>query len=338
VLSFKTAPKNITVLFLGRVGDLIVSTPFLRSLRRHFPKARIRLITASPAAEAARLIPFVDSVGVAHRLQRPWANLKLLFQLLTRRCNLLIDLNPSFSRLSATIAVLVSSRVKLAFKKGRMDLAFTHRIAAAGNHEHMLDRYARLAAALGMPYDEALEVRIPAEDASAAQALFSQVPQTAKKDGVSRILIHPGNFKKFDNRWPEEKFVALSNLLLKDPSLRLFFMAGPGEELQVRDIMSRLSVPVPLLPPSTLGITAAMMWEMDLCLLNITGTTHLAAALGIPTFGFYSGYTNDVWRLRGPEHAGIVSSEWESCREIAVHAAYDALMAHITRLRSRPNG
>lgn len=77
------------------------------------------------------------------------------------------------------------------------------------------------------------------------------------------------------------------------------------------------------------------MKRMDLCVLNVTGTTHLAAALGCPTFGFYSGYTDAVWRPRGPRHWGAVSSSWESCRGISVDEAYAALEPALLSLASR---
>jgi ADP-heptose:LPS heptosyltransferase len=206
-----------------------------------------------------------------------------------------------------------------------LDRLFTHRAEPPGEAEHMLDRYARLARELGLEYEPVTELRLRAEDERAAETLMKRIdPQPAP--GL-RVAMHPGNFKKFENRWPEDKFAALSDKLLGIPSLRLFYLAGPGEETPARAILSRLKSPVPLIPPSPLGLTGALMRRMDLCVLNITGTTHLAAALGVPTFGFYSGYTHAVWRPRGVRHSGVASSSWESCRDISVEAAWTSLRA-----------
>lgn len=188
----------------------------------------------------------------------------------------------------------------------------------------MLERYARLAKSFGIAYEPRLEIRLEPTHEEEARRILEE---TRPRESAFKIAVHPGNFKKFDNRWPEEKFVELTNLLAEHFGVQLFYMAGPGEEKPVSGIVSRLAAPVPILSPRPIGVTGAWMREMDLCVLNITGTTHLAAALGVPTFGFYSGYTDAVWRPSSPIHHGVVSQSWQSCRDIPVAAAYAGIKA-----------
>ncbi len=312
--------KTVAAILLGRLGDLIMATPFLRSLRLRFPRAGIRLFTSGACREAAGLIPFVDEALAFQGM----ASIQTAAALLANRCDLLVDLNPSFSRRSAALSVLARSSLKLSFLRGRFDWVFDLHADPPGEKEHMLERYARLAKALGAPYEPKTELRLKPEDEEKAEDLMERLDPKPK--GL-RVAIHPGNFKKFDNRWPEGKFAELTDRLLEDPGLSLFYLAGPGEEEPVRAIVARLKRPVPVLPPASLGVIGALMKRMDLCVLNITGTTHLAAALGVPTFGFYSGYTHAVWRPRGAIHAGVVSDSWESCRGIPVEEAWAALKA-----------
>ncbi len=325
--------QDAVALLIGRVGDLIVATPFLRSLRLRLPKARIRLVTNTRCREAARMIPFVDEIETLYRLERPLKNVRTCARLLTQPCDILIDLNPSFSRTAAFLAGLVRAPVKLAFDKGRCPSLYTHRAAAPGEREHMLDRYARLAEELGAPYEPRMELRLSDDDERKADGILRSLDDP-EPSGL-RVVIHPGNFKKFDNRWPEEKFVALADRLMAEPGRRVFFMAGPGEEAEVRAIVAALKRPAPMLPPSPIGVAGALMRRMDACVLNITGTTHLAAALGVPTFGLYAGYTDAVWRPRGPLHDGVVADDWESCRSIPVEAAHAALTKFLAKLPPR---
>lgn len=326
--------KNVTALLVGRLGDLIVATPLLRALRARFPSARLRLVTSSLAAGAAEVIPFIDETLASERFVRPLANLRLAGKLLRGPCDVLIDLNPSFSRISAAMAATIRAPLKIAFEKGRLDRLYGRRAAKPAENEHMLDRYARLAALIPAPYEPRLELKIPeAAHRAASKILMSLAPDFY--DGSLNVAIHPGNFKKFDNRWPEENFIALTNVLLVRPRLRLFYLAGPGELSPVKAIVARLKKPVPIVPPSSIAVAAAMISRMRLCVLNITGTTHLAAAVGTPTFGLYSGYTDAVWRPRGPQHAGSVSTSWESCRDIPLKAAHAALSSQIEGLESR---
>ncbi|UPT72786.1 MAG: hypothetical protein M0D55_12725 [Elusimicrobiota bacterium] len=169
-----------------------------------------------------------------------------------------------------------------------------------------------------------------AGDLDDGDRLLSSLP--ASGGGAFRVVIHPGNFDRFSFRWPEEKFAELADSLLDDARLKLFFMGGPGERAKVEAITAKLKRPVPILPEARLGVTGAMLKRMNLFVCNITGTTHLAAALGVPTFGFYAGYTQAVWRPRGARHGGVVCPEWESCRETTVEEARAALLEHVRRL------
>lgn len=322
--------RNIAALWIGRLGDLIVSTPALRSLRRTFPAARIVLVTGEACAGAARLIPFVDEVLIHPKLRHPFQALRLAHGLLGRRWDLLVDLNPSFSKTSALLAALARADVKLAFRKNRLDAVFTRGIDPPGESEHMLDRYRRLAAAFGGDFDERTELSLTRAHERAAGWMLIEAEVLPDKVNV---LVHPGNFKKYDHRWPEEKFAALTDRLLKEQDVRLAYLAGPGEEEPVRGILSRVAAPVHMIAPGPIGVSAAVIRRFDLCVLNVTGTMHLAAALGTPTFGFYSGYTDKVWRPRGTDHAGVVSRDWGSCRDITVEEAFSSLRGVLDRLR-----
>lgn len=321
---------RITCLYIGRVGDLIVATPLLRALRRRHPKARIRLLIGWRGVQVPPLIPFIDEAVVLSKPLDVLAHLKLARSLCGRE-DLLVDLNSSFSKTSTMLAQAVRAPVKVAFVKNRGFNPFTQLVAAPAEKEHMYDRYARLAAALDAPYEQHPELRLPAADVEEADSLLGS---RATEPGF-KVLIHPGNFDRFSFRWPEEKFIELTDRLFEDRTLHIYYMGGPGEHGKVADIVSKLKFTVPILPAARLGVSGAMLKRMDLFVCNITGTTHLAAALDVPTFGFYAGYTQAVWRPRGARHGGTVCPEWESCRETTVDEAYAALTAHIARLRPK---
>ncbi len=322
--------ERITALYIGRVGDVIVATSFLRAVRRRYPKARIRLLVGWRSAQVLPLIPFIDEWAVLGKPEALGGNLRFAWKLLSEPCDLLVDLNSSYSKTSSLIARGTRAPRRLAFDKGKGSGAFTELLPAPAEREHMWDRYGRLAAALDAPFDQDPELRLPIADLDEADRLLAAMPPAG--GGAFRVVIHPGNFDRFSFRWPEEKFAALGNALLDDARVKLFFMGGPGEHDKVSAIVKTLKRPVPILPAARLGVSGAMLKRMNLFVCNITGTTHLAAALGVPTFGFYAGYTQAVWRPRGARHGGTVCAEWESCRETTVAVASASLADHIKRL------
>jgi len=335
--------RIIRLLWLGRLGDLLVSTPLIAGLRARFPGARLSLITGERGAAAAGLIADVDERLVLRRWTSPISNLFLAGRIASEEAGMLLDLNPAYSRASWALAALARSRVKLAFRKGRGDAIFTALVDPPGETEHMLSRYRRLADALGAPYEPRLRIRIPSgEDGRAAELLDS-----SGLGGKGLLVgVFPGNFKKRDNRWPKRKFAELMQGMLDQKDIRLFVLCGPGEEGPVRRLLAGLDRPVPALGPLPIGLTAALLKMTDLLVTNATGAAHLAVAAGTPTFSILSGYTRAVWMYPapglesektgiGPSHFSVVSPSWESCRDVPVSAARDELRRALDWVRSR---
>jgi ADP-heptose:LPS heptosyltransferase len=322
--------ERITCVYVGRIGDVIVATPFLRSLRRRFPKARIRLVVGARATQVLPLIPFVDETAALGRPGQVGAHLKLAWTLLKEPCDLLVDLNSSFSKTSTLISRAARARVRLAFDKGKGPHVFNRVIAAPGDKEHMSERYARLAEALGAPYGPDLELRVPPQADAEAERLLA--PLLASEPSAFRVLVHPGNLTRVPSLWPADRLTELCRRLQADPTLRLFFLAGPGEADYVRAISGALPKPAPLLPAAPLAVVGGMVRRMNLLLGSLTSTTHLAAALGVPTFAFYEGYTQTVWRPRGARHGGTCSDAWGDVQSTTVDQAHAALKDHLSRL------
>ena len=317
-------------MYIGRIGDVIVATPFLRALRQRFPKARIRLIIGHRAAALPPLIPFVDETLVLEKPARVGAHVKLAWSLLAGGCDLLVDLNSSFSKTSTMIARAVRAPLKVAFDKGRGPAVFNRLLPAPAEREHMSERYGRLAEAFGAPYGPDLELKVPAEADAEAERLLGPL---LKQDATAfRVLVHPGNLTRLPSLWPPDRLTELCARLQAAPALRLFFLAGPGEREYVRAIAERLPKPAPVLPTAPLAVAAGMVRRMNLLVGSLTSTTHLAAALHVPTFAFYEGYTATVWRPRGARHGGTLSDSWGDVQSTTVDEAYRGLRDHLARL------
>ncbi len=328
--------SRISLLWIGRLGDVIVSTPFLRALRIRFPKARIRLIASYRSAGVLPLIPFIDDWLVLEKPENIGGHLRLLWRILFDSSDLVVDLNPSLSKTSTILLRLLRAPIKLSFKKYGHNEILTHQIPSAEDKEPMLERYRRLAGALNAAYEPRLELRISEVDDHRAALLFESFPK--KRDSSFKILIHPGNFKRRSSCWKEEYFATLSNELLKDPDIDIYYLAGPDEEGQVEDILRRITERnVPILPRMSLGVLAAFMRRMNLFFCNTTGTTHLAIAVGTPTFAIHTGYTHTIWNTGGSKDFALASGNWDSCRELPYEDVRTPLIRMIRELISAPS-
>jgi ADP-heptose:LPS heptosyltransferase len=324
--------ERVTCLYVGRLGDVIVATPFLRALRRRFPRARVRLIVGSRAAEVLPMLPFVDEglfLGRAGDLGAHWS---LARALAFGGADLLVDLNSAYSSTSTFLARASRARLLLSFEKGKGPAVFNRTIPAPDEREHVSERFARLTEAIGAFGGPDLELRVPTYDQAEADARLASV--LSRDAAAFKVLVHPGNLGRRPSLWPLDRLTELCRRLqASDPALRLYFLAGPGEREAVASVAGSLPKPGVVLPSAALGVVGGMVRRMDLLLGSLTSTTHLAAALGVPTFAFYEGYTQTVWRPRGASHGGTVSPDWNHVQSTTVDEAWSALSEHLARLR-----
>ncbi len=324
-------PRRILIFYPRRIGDWVVTTPFLRGLRQKFPEAEIVAVCSAKSAAVMPLIPFMNSFHVLGRPEDIGQNLRLLKFLLTSGTwDLYIDLdpNPAFSRGGWIFSHLISARYKGGFLRKKNE-SFQIRVPTPDKDEPMLSRYQRMADFLGLPYEMRTELKINSEDLDFVRSEIADLENQFSKG--KKVLIHPGDLKRESGaRWPREKFVELGKRLKEDGSI-LFLLAGPGEknfiESLARDMGLDLSC---MVGPRPLGEAAAFMLQMDLFISSVDGASHVAGALGVCTFSIYTGSAWRVWRIPGERDLGL-AGDWHDCRGVEVEQAYQAVKSILRR-------
>ena len=88
--------KNILLIRLRLIGDVVFTTPIPRALKQVFPGARLTYVVEPAAAPIVRGNPYLDEVIVASRpggLSRVAADVALALRLRRARYDLVIDLH-----------------------------------------------------------------------------------------------------------------------------------------------------------------------------------------------------------------------------------------------------
>ncbi|MDD5210699.1 MAG: glycosyltransferase family 9 protein [Elusimicrobiales bacterium] len=314
------AYRKILLILLGRLGDYIITTPFLEGLRKAYPGAEITLITSAKAANLATGNPDLDKVVVFKGWHHPPSTLKM-FAAAWRRCDLAIDLNPAYSRASLSLMRLARAPERIAFEKKAPAGVYTLTLPHDLEKDHFMDKYAVLAGRLGFTPPESMRVTLPQDLLAEGERLVRGLGFPA---GDLVVAVHPGNFKKYENRWPEDKFVEFTKELLKRKGVSVFYLVGLGEEKETQDGILRHLPGVKHIPPKSAELTAAILKCCSILVCNSTGTLHLAAAAGVPTFSFNRPYNEKCWKPKGSIHAAIVSKGHKTCRDIEVADAVKA--------------
>jgi len=276
------------------MGDVILTTPLIRQLKKTFPDARLSYLTQEAFAPLLLHHPQLDEVIPFSTRGRLIEQARFYRQLRQRRFDLAIDLFGNPRTALMTWATGAAIRVGGDFR-GRGKL-YNVRVPAPPVEPHALDFHWRSLAALGIEKgDDRTEIFVtPAEKKWARECL------TGFKIDLSRPVVglHPGATWP-NKRWPEKYFAELALQLFKK-DLQVLITQGPGEESIAQEVIWRTSAQqrnatIVLLPVLSLRQLASVQQQMRVFVSNDCGVMHLAVAVGTPTIGLFGPSQPHIW-------------------------------------------
>ncbi len=295
---------RVVVIRFDEIGDLILTLPFLRELRRSMPNARIALVVRPALVNLVELCPHIDSViPFAPKFGFRPGRLKALFSLRRQvavalggepQLGILPRFDADFSRgLLALLATGAQRRIgfsesatpEKAHADADTDQFLTHPIKPVCADMHELKRNLSLLTALGATAgSDHLQLYISQQDKTKADALLASRP-----NGTRWIGLCAGASTE-RKRWPVERYATVARFILDHyPNTAVVVVGGPGDreagEQIVRELQGRgLNVAGDL----ALRETAAVLAKCGLYLGNDTGPMHIAAAVGVPIVAIYA--------------------------------------------------
>lgn len=300
---------------LRRLGDVLLTTPLIRSLRRAWPEARIEVLVQAGAAAVLEGNPDIDRVIVEpdddHRLARLGLAMRL-----ARRYDLAIstlynDRPHLYSLLAGRRRVNI---VPPANEPGAARKRWlSHGWCELGlGRLHAVDQYLELADLMGV--ERVPEVVPPSTtDQSGLESLLG----TRWREQPLAVL-HPSPMYRY-KAWTDAGWRAAIQHLVQSHGLRVVLSGGPGpaERQRIETILQGLPPAVAAQVTSAAGRLsfaelAELLRSARLYLGPDTSVTHLAAACGTPTVALFGPSHPIAWGP-WPRHAGIAPghSPWQ---------------------------
>ena len=290
-LSLPAKPR-ILVVSLRRIGDALLTTPLIRSLRRAWPDAAIDVLTFAGPAGIVQGNPDVDRV-IATPERPTTAETLALVARLFKRYHLAVSTQPGDR---PTFFALLAGRTHAGLTdaagprlgqtiKGRA----LHRSTPAVPDIHRVEQMLRLADALGI-------ARVP-ELVCPAPAAPENIP--AKPYAV----IHAAPAFRY-KQWTRDGWRALAAGLVQRG---LSIVATSGPDPAERRDLEALWQGIAAVHSLTWPGNAALLAGARIYIGPDTSITHLAAAAGCPTVALFGPGDPRVW---GPWPAGGLDSPW----------------------------
>lgn len=294
---------------MDNVGDMVMLSPALESLRQAYPAASITLLASPAGARVAPMLPQVDDV-IVHRaawqalggVGRPdvEAQQALFAELATRQFDAAFIFT-SFSQSPfppAYACYLAGVPVRVGQSAEFGGAVLSHAVTPPAREAHQADRNLHLLREAGVPAAAPrLRLSVPAEDAEHIDALLAAA-------GVGReepfILVAPGA-SCAARRYPARRSGAAARQLSHATGLPVVIAGGQEEGDTATETLAAIGGArgVSLAGQTTVPQLAALIRRASLLLANDSGPMHIADALETPMVITFSGTDlESQWRPR----------------------------------------
>ena len=288
--------ERLLVVMPSWVGDAVMATPTLRSLRKLYPQATIA------ALARAAVVPIVDGCPWIDRIiptgPRKRGTFSVARRLSADKYDTAVLLPNSFR--SALTVMMAGVRRRVGYDRDRRGFLLTDRLVprrrlGAFVPVPTLDYYLGLARYLG------------AEDIDPAMQLFTrpqhdtEIERLLTEQGWSAgdkplVVITPGASYGDAKMWLPKRFAAVADRCVRQLDA-VVAVAGSAKERQVIDsVVAQATEPV--LDLSRLGVDLTLFKSVvkrsSLVITNDTGARHIAAAMGVPVVSIF-GPTDSAW-------------------------------------------
>jgi lipopolysaccharide heptosyltransferase II len=305
--------RNILLVRLDNLGDVLMTTPALAAIRRSSPEARLTLLAAPVGAALQPPQPLQDDVIVYNA---PWhrseavvggrsaesvaeADRQMIELLAQRRFDaaIVFTVCTQSALPAALLCRLAGIPLRLAHCRENPYALLTqwlpdHEVPADGMR-HEVARQLALVASVGFEAaDPHLVFHVRDTDRQGLQVMAAKAGLDLRRPYV---VVHPGA-SAASRRYPAERFGAAAAAIAAASGCQIVWSGGGGAEEALVETaqcgMARRGVS--LAGRLELGELAALIGGARLVVCNNSGPAHIAAALGTPLVVLYA--------LTNPQH------------------------------------
>jgi len=303
--------RRVLAVRLDSLGDVLMTTPALRALRDSVPGREITLLTSSSGSRLAPLLPAVHDVITydapwmkASRGDATLVNDLAMIETLRSRSFDAAVIFTVFSQNplpAATLAYYAAIPVRAAYCRENPYALLSDWIPDPEptlGIRHEVERQLALVAALGgSTRDDRMEMTVPAPARRRALAALRRAGVDIHRPW---LVMHAGA-SAASRRYPPEFFAAAGKRLALEYGFTIVLTGDASERRMVDEVRASIPGAISIAGALDLGELAALIAEAPLLIVNNTGPSHIAAAVGTPVVCLYA--------LTNPQHTpwGVAS-------------------------------
>ena len=297
-------PRRILVVRTDRIGDVLLATPLIRSLRHDFPEAHLAALVRPYARDVLAGNPHLDEILVddatgEHRGARGF--LSQAARLRRHRFDTALLLMPT-SRMGWML-FLAGIPVRIGVGRKFYEVVTGMKTVSRNGYvplRHEADYCLDLGRAIGASgTDLSCEMFLADDERRDARG---KLAAAGARPGDRLVGMHPGSGGSAPN-WRPERWEELGRTLAARGAARIVLTGGEHEAERLAPLRHLgPDVLVDVGGALSLRELSAVVAELDVLVSASTGPMHMAAALRVPTVSLFCPLTScspDLWGPRG---------------------------------------
>jgi len=278
--------NTIAILAQEKLGDSVLLTPLIRTLKKTFPKLEIHIIAFSRAsAEFFQSDPDITAVHMAKKEPRTYQK-----EVLSKQFDVLFNTKDHPSTHFLLQSVLIKARWKVGHANNFHTGLFDQLIQLDHNTHMALKNCAILPLLAVKATEKECRPSLAPSPLPIEMQIFLRQIENKHPTGIN---ISAGEANR---SWPKEKWKALVDLF---PEERFVVLCGPNELIEKKNLERICPTVIPSPATRNLYEASLIVAKLKLLVTPDTSLIHIASAAGTPVVGLYREAPQDISRF-GP--------------------------------------
>jgi predicted lipopolysaccharide heptosyltransferase III len=288
--------KNILIIKLRYIGDVLLATPTLRAIKVTQLDARVTMMVNRGTEDVLSGNPDLDEIIVLDKGSLA-AQSRLISGLRSRRFDTVIDLTDGDR--SAFLSWVSGALIRIGFNDEQRWRGhyYTQVVQSVPGVRHRIDRDLEALKLLGIQAgSKDPQLWLTPEEMNSADQLLDQL-------GVQRsqpmVILQPGARYWF-KAWPPERFAELADQLVSQYGCQVL-IGGSNQDIDLAEQIRQMAKcnPIVMAGRTTIKQFAAIAKKSVLFVGSDSGAMHIASAVGTPVVGMFGPSNPREWGPRG---------------------------------------
>lgn len=323
---------SFLIIKLRALGDVLLSTPVVSTLKRNYPDSRIDYLVLKGNAELVLHNDYIDNVFI---LDKAWDKLPILkrlkqYQQLKNQIqkikyDIMFDLQNSPRSIWA--GFFARARVKIGYKKPQ-NFFYNFRFKQLPGLRHNVDDLLYLLYPLNLNrITRKLKLDVP-------EQIIRNIMKKFDLTERDYVIIHPGAGRRREFKmWNLERFSKITHAVL-NLGYNVFIIGGPGDSDLIEELKNLTGHPDRLRyldNQFSIIELAAFLKCGRLFIGNDSGPLHIADAVGTPCIGIFGASSPVRWGVISPPHINLFKDiGCNPCPKVECIYGYNRCMDAIT--------